>query len=44
MSAGEELCISYIDELESASMTTEARREKLEEDYRFRCTCQRCED
>jgi|FLMP01.3.fsa_nt_emb hypothetical protein len=41
---GEELCISYLDEVDSAKMTTEDRRAKLEDDYRFRCTCQRCGD
>ena len=40
--AGEELCISYLDEEESQKMSTADRREKLLNDYRFRCTCVRC--
>ena len=40
--AGEELCISYLDEVEAQTMSTAERREKLMDDYRFRCTCDRC--
>ena len=41
--AGAELCISYLDEGLSPTMPTAERRDKLQEDYCFRCTCERCE-
>lgn len=39
ISAGEELCHSYIDLCQS----TNQRRTELENNYGFLCTCQRCD-
>jgi hypothetical protein len=36
---GEEVCISYLANLNDS---TDKRRERLEKDYRFLCQCQRC--
>ena len=36
----EELCICYVDCLE----TTEARQEKLERQYYFKCHCDMCDN
>ena len=39
---GAELCISYLDEHEAATLSTAERRAKLQETYLFHCTCERC--
>ena len=40
--SGAELCISYLDEHEAATLSTAERRAKLQETYLFHCTCERC--